>query len=153
MKTTLGWWVSRLKALGIQSTTYNKYPVSRLMQNKWHLTFLERFSQNHPTSEVIWVKMFFPYLWTPLVDLDGWHLFLTVRANRIEGGAPHTHTLRSGGGFAHVILRQSGPISTSDIWKRKSSFIAYGLSEMISKRTQTHWINLWINCSIVFLSF
>ena len=94
MKTTLGWWVSRLKALGIQSTTYNKYPVSRLMQNKWHLTFLEKFSKNNSTSEVIWVKMFFfPYLWPPLVNFDGWHLFLTVRANIIEGGGPHTHSL------------------------------------------------------------
>ena len=54
---------------------------------------------------------------------------------------------RRGGGFAHVILQQSEPISSSDIWKRKSSFIGYGLSEFISKRTQTHWINLWINCT------
>ena len=36
---------------------------------------------------------FFPYLWPPLVDFDGWHLFLTVRANTIEGGGPHTHSL------------------------------------------------------------
>ena len=49
------------------------------MQNKWHLTFLERFSKKNSTSGVIWVEM---------VDFDDWHLFLTVRANRIEGEFP-----------------------------------------------------------------
>ena len=31
----------------------------------WPLTFLERFSQNHSTSEVIWVKMFFFHISGP----------------------------------------------------------------------------------------
>jgi len=60
---------------------------------------------------------------------------------------------RKGGGCAHVNVEQSEAISRSDIWKQKSSFIAYGLSEIISKRAQTHRMKLWINCSIVFLSF
>jgi len=83
VKTTLEWWDRRLKALEIQTITCNKYPASRLMQNKWHLTFLERFSKKKTTSGFIWVDL--PYLWNPSVDFDGWHLFLTVRANRIEG--------------------------------------------------------------------
>ena len=40
---------------------------------------------------------------------------------------------RKGRGFAHVIFNQSEPISSFDIWKRKSSFNSYGLSEIISK--------------------
>ena len=29
--------------------------------------------------------MYLPNLWNPLVDLGDWHLFVTVRSNRIEG--------------------------------------------------------------------
>ena len=49
------------------------------MQNKWHLTFLERFSQKHSTSEVIWVEIgFCSYLWNTLVDFE---FFFTYSEN------------------------------------------------------------------------
>ena len=141
VKTTLEWWDSRQKASGIQTITYNKYPVSRLMQNKWHLTFLERFSiKIKPTSGVIWVDL--PFLLNPLVDFGDWHLFWTVRANRIQGEI-HLHVNIEESGWCTCSLPKTESYVT--LWKTENLAYCWWIISNHFKVTQTHWINHWIN--------
>ena len=90
MKTTLEWLVSRLKALGIQTITY-KYPVSRLMQNKWNLTFLERFRKIKSRRTHLWV------IWEPSVPFDLFHCknhFITLNYHYRYSFHPNTTVVK-----------------------------------------------------------
>ena len=119
VKTTLEWWDSRLNALGIQTITYIKYPVSRLIQNKWNFTFLERFRKKKKTPlgsfGCIWVYL--PFLWNPLVDFGDWHLFWTVRANRIEGEVPKNPPTRYHWGVRVMRTQFAQTESYVTLWK------------------------------------
>ena len=88
--------------------------------------------------------MDFPYLWPPLLDFD-----------RGGGESPtHTHCETKRWGLCACNFALEWSYSLADILKCKSMDYPSVSSWIVRnhfKGTQTHWINLWINFSSVFL--
>ena len=111
------------------------------MQNKWHLTFLERFSKKKPPLRWFgWKWGFYRFSgthWSILViDISFWPL----------------EPIESKGGFhidSNVNTKRWGLCACSFAWEW--SYLCLWIIRNHFKGTQTHWINLWINFSSVFI--